>query len=190
MKRAVANISATVAALALAAACGGSTGTVAQSEAGAVDATSGSSAASSSGLSGSSSSGSSSAGGGSGGSSGGSGAGSSGSGSSGSASGSTSGSSGGGSNSSGSGSGSGSDAGGFACGPYSCDVAIEFCFESGGGAALPDGGSNFTYACNPIPPQCQPDPTCPCVVAADAGTHGCPCSIQPGGALVAACLYP
>jgi|SRR5580692_1009467 hypothetical protein len=188
MKRAAANISPTVAVLALVAACGGSTGTVVQSEAGAVDATSGSSGASSSGTSGSSSSGSSSASGGSSASSGGSGAGSSGSGSSGGGSGSTSGSSGGGSN--GSGSGSGSDAGGFACGPYSCDIATEFCFESGGGAALPDAGSNFTYACNPIPLQCQPDPTCPCVVAADAGTHGCPCSIQPRGAILAACLYP
>jgi hypothetical protein len=86
--------------------------------------------------------------------------------------------------------GGGKDAGSFACGPASCDVATEFCFESGGGAVLPDGGSNFTYACNPIPPQCQPDPTCDCIIAADAGTHGCPCSVQPGGALRAACLHP
>ena len=90
----------------------------------------------------------------------------------------------------GSGSDGGRDAGSFACGPYSCDVATEFCFEAGGGAVRPDGGSNFTYACNPIPAQCQPDPSCACVVAADAGTHGCPCSVQPGGALLAACLYP
>jgi hypothetical protein len=84
----------------------------------------------------------------------------------------------------------GKDAGSFACGPSSCDVATEFCFESGGGAVQPDGGSNFTYACNPIPSQCQPSPTCDCVVAADAGTHGCPCSVKPGGALLAACLHP
>jgi hypothetical protein len=89
-----------------------------------------------------------------------------------------------------SGSEGGRDAGSFACGPYSCDVATEFCYEAGGGAVLPDGGSNFTYACNPIPTQCEPDPTCTCVMAADAGTHGCPCRVQPGGALVAACLYP
>jgi len=186
VKRA-ANLSA-VAALAVVAACGGSSRTGVESEAGAGDATSGSGGASTSGSSGGSSSGSSSASVGSGATSGGSGAGGSGSGSSGSGSRSTSGSSGGGSSSSSSG--SEGDAGSFACGPYSCDIATEFCFESGGGAALPDSESNFTYACNPIPPQCQPDPTCPCVVAADAGTHGCPCTIQAGGALLAACLYP
>ena len=82
------------------------------------------------------------------------------------------------------------DAGGFACGLDSCAIATEFCFESGGGATFPDAGSNFTYACNPIPPQCEPEPTCRRVVAARAHTHGCPCSIQPGGALLAACLYP
>jgi hypothetical protein len=97
---------------------------------------------------------------------------------------------GGGNTGSDAGSDGGRDAGGFACGPYSCDVATEFCYEAGGGAVRPDGGSNFTYACNPIPAHCQPDPTCACVVAADAGTHGCPCSVQPGGALLAACLYP
>src|SRR5580658_6334072 len=86
--------------------------------------------------------------------------------------------------------GGGKDAGTLACGPYSCDVATEFCYEAGGGAILPDGGSNFTYACSPIPAQCQPAPTCACIVAADAGTHGCPCSVQAGGALLAACLYP
>jgi hypothetical protein len=90
----------------------------------------------------------------------------------------------------GSGSDGGRDAGSFACGPHSCDVATEFCYEAGGGAVLPDGGSNFTYACTPIPTQCLPNPTCTCVVDADAGTHGCPCSVQPGGALLAACLYP
>jgi hypothetical protein len=86
--------------------------------------------------------------------------------------------------------GGGKDAGSFACGSSSCDVATEFCYEAGGGAVKPDGGDNFTSACTPIPPQCQPNPTCDCVVAADAGTHGCPCSVQPGGALLAACLYP
>ncbi len=85
---------------------------------------------------------------------------------------------------------SGRDAGTSACGPYSCDLATEFCFEAGGGAVRPDGGSNLTYACNPIPARCQPAPTCACVSAADAGIHGCPCSVQPGGALLAACLYP
>jgi hypothetical protein len=86
--------------------------------------------------------------------------------------------------------GGGKDAGTLACGPYSCDVATEFCYEAGGGAVLPDAGSNFTYACNPIPAQCRAAPTCACIVAADAGTHGCPCSVQAGGALLAACLYP
>jgi hypothetical protein len=86
--------------------------------------------------------------------------------------------------------GGGKDAGTLVCGPYSCDVATEFCYEAGGGAVLPDAGSNFTYACNPIPTQCRPNPTCACIIAADAGTHGCPCSVEPGGALLAACLYP
>jgi hypothetical protein len=85
---------------------------------------------------------------------------------------------------------SGRDAGTLACGPYSCDVATEFCFEAGGGDLRPDGGSNLTYACNPIPARCQPAPTCACLVAADAGIHGCPCSVQPGGALLATCLDP
>jgi len=135
---------------------------------------------------GSSSSGAESSGG-SDGSSGGSGSGSSGSSSS---SGSGSGGSSGGSSGGGSGSGGGGEAGSLACGPYSCDVATEFCYEAGGGAFLLDGGSNFTYACNPIPAQCQPNPTCACIIAADAGTHGCPCSVQAGGALRAECLYP
>jgi len=122
-----------------------------------------------------------------------SGGGSGGSSSSGSSSGGSSGSGASGSGSSGSGSSGssgGRDAGSLACGPYTCKVATEFCYEAGGGAVLPEGGSNFTYACNPIPAQCEPDPTCACIVAADAGTHGCPCSVQPGGALLAACLYP
>jgi hypothetical protein len=29
-----------------------------------------------------------------------------------------------------------------------------------------------------------------CLVATDAGTDGCPCNVQPGGGLLAACLYP
>jgi hypothetical protein len=82
------------------------------------------------------------------------------------------------------------DAGTLACGPSSCDVATEFCYEAGGGAFLPDAGSNFTYACSPIPVQCLANPTCACLVAEDAGTRGCPCSARPGGGLVAACLYP
>ncbi len=85
---------------------------------------------------------------------------------------------------------SGRDAGTLACGPYSCDVATAFCVETGGGAVRPDGGSNLTYACTPIPARCQPAPTCACIIAADAGIPGCPCSVQPGGALLAACLYP
>lgn len=93
-----------------------------------------------------------------------------------------------GSGSSGS-SGSGSSGGApIACGGTTCKQG-QFCFEAGGGAVLPDGGSNFTYGCNDIPPQCQPSPTCACIEASDAGTNGCPCSEQSGGFLVA-CLYP
>jgi hypothetical protein len=113
----------------------------------------------------------------------------SGSGSGGGSGSSGSGSSGSGSSSSGGSSGSGSSGGApIACGGTTCSQG-QFCFEAGGGVALPDAGPNFTYACNDIPPQCQPTPTCACIEASDAGTNGCPCSEQNGGFLVA-CLYP
>ncbi|MGO9839342.1 MAG: hypothetical protein ACLP1X_34610 [Polyangiaceae bacterium] len=58
-------------------------------------------------------------------------------------------SSGGSDGSSGSSSGGGGDAGSLACGPYSCDVSTQFCYEAGGGAILPDAGSKprSPYGC-------------------------------------------
>jgi hypothetical protein len=81
------------------------------------------------------------------------------------------------------------DGGSYACGPYNCDIATQFCFEAGGGAQRPDA-SNFAYECKAIPSQCEPNPTCACLIAADAGTGSCPCNVEPGGAILAACLYP
>jgi hypothetical protein len=76
----------------------------------------------------------------------------------------------------------------FACGPSLSCTATQFCFEEGGGVPV-DGGNNMTYVCMAIPTACLVNPSCVCIEASDAGTNGCPCSVQGGGFLVA-CLFP
>ena len=75
----------------------------------------------------------------------------------------------------------------FACGAATCDVASQYCSESGGGAQLPDAGSNFSETCEALPAECAASPTCACVNAAT--NNGCPCTTNGGGVTVE-CLYP
>jgi hypothetical protein len=52
----------------------------------------------------------------------------------------------------------GSETGGpSSCGQAGCDPATQYCYES-----IIDGPSEFS--CPPIPPACQDDPTCECIV--------------------------
>jgi hypothetical protein len=75
----------------------------------------------------------------------------------------------------------------LACGSLTCNGNTQFCAESGGGAQPPDGGSNFTYSCDPIPAACTAAPTCACISANSGNT--CPCSQGPDG-FTLACLFP
>jgi hypothetical protein len=80
----------------------------------------------------------------------------------------------------------GVDAGPFACGDKTC-AADEYCTMAGGGAHLPDAGSNVTYSCTKIPAACEPAPSCPCLVANASTCGGCG---ETDGHLKITCLYP
>ncbi|MFO0666781.1 MAG: hypothetical protein U0174_22715 [Polyangiaceae bacterium] len=77
---------------------------------------------------------------------------------------------------------------GPACGTTTCGPD-QYCKEASGGAQRPDGGSNQSYACEPVPANCinANVPTCACVAANGAG--GCLCTDGANGPSIK-CLYP
>jgi hypothetical protein len=52
---------------------------------------------------------------------------------------------------------------------------------------LSDGMGNGGGGCMTIPPQCQPNPTCVCLLAPDAGNGGCTCTGSSGSLVVTCC---
>jgi hypothetical protein len=61
-----------------------------------------------------------------------------------------------------------------------CDPKTQFCEETGSNLPPLDGGSNETFACPSIPPQCKPQPSCACLTAQDGGLSNYMCSEQNG----------
>lgn len=78
------------------------------------------------------------------------------------------------------------DAGAVVCGGKPCK-ANEYCTTAHGGAAPPDGGSNTSYVCTPLPAACIATPTCACL--SNNGGGGCSCSDSSGWPDVT-CNYP
>jgi hypothetical protein len=77
------------------------------------------------------------------------------------------------------------DAGPQACGTTTCAPG-EYCTMASGGAQPPDGGSNVSYGCTPIPSDCTATPTCACL---GARTNSCMCRDEAQHPYVT-CQYP
>jgi hypothetical protein len=74
--------------------------------------------------------------------------------------------------------------GGIVCGSNVCNAATDYCDIRGGGAWLPDAGSNMSYSCLPLPAMpCDAGTGCACV------PNRCDCT-DDGGYITNECLYP
>jgi hypothetical protein len=80
------------------------------------------------------------------------------------------------------------DASAFACGSSTCNTG-EFCTRTVGGAQLDDGGTRESDACEPLPDQCQSDPTCTCVKA-NARQCSTQCADDGAGHVTVTCQAP
>jgi hypothetical protein len=70
--------------------------------------------------------------------------------------------------------------GGFSCGAASCDPLRQYCLVMYTGGGPSDGGSGASAFCVGFPTSnCEPDPTCSCLVAVNSPI--CMCTSSPAG---------
>jgi hypothetical protein len=75
----------------------------------------------------------------------------------------------------------GQSGGSFACGKMlTCQGDTEYCSVFYPGVK----GGMITYACEPLPQTCQPDPNCACL----GNSPGCMCDEDPAGNLTMSCF--
>ncbi len=74
--------------------------------------------------------------------------------------------------------------GGISCAGLTCNAATQYCDIRGGGAQLPDAGSNTSVSCLTLPPMpCDAGTGCACI------PNVCECT-DDGGAIKNECFYP
>jgi len=79
----------------------------------------------------------------------------------------------------------------FPCGAASCDAATEYCSVTEGGVALPDGGSDVSQSCQPIPAECANNAAGPPATCACLQTHlDAQCAVSNGSDLTVTVAAP
>jgi hypothetical protein len=78
----------------------------------------------------------------------------------------------------------------FACGDLACDSATSYCQIETGGAALPDGGVQSSYACNALPAGCGTGAFVQCSCLSASGlSEQCGC-LAYDGEMIVTCAVP